>query len=308
MSDITLQIERSASGAVANGNAVIFENVVFSSGDIDYNNGTGVITFNEAGRYVVNWWVATQTTLSGNGVTFALSSSQGDLISGSSPIKTGTVTGTGIIQVTQAPVTLSLINVSTADIFLSSPVPLKASLVVVQDDIPSVGSGAIIPFASGTPVTLTTVLGGMFNASSGIGFGNSFGGIIIIAGSFPAINLANMAFSMPRNGTITSMAAFFSTTAALELADSTITLTARLFQSTAPDNTFTGVPGAVATLSPPLNGSISVGTVSSGITTDMSIPVTAGTRLLMLFSANVTAGTDTAGIIAGYASAGLTIS
>ncbi|WP_308443814.1 exosporium glycoprotein BclB-related protein [Paenibacillus glycanilyticus] len=119
--------------------------------------------------------------------------------------------------------------------------------------------------------------------------------------------LLNMAFSAPRTGTITSLAAYFSTTAVLTLVGSTITITAQLFESATPNNTFTAVPGALVTLSPALTGTLALGTISSGLTTGLSIPVTAGTRLLLVFSASVTAGLDVATTVAGYASAGLTI-
>jgi BclB C-terminal domain-containing protein len=173
------------------------------------------------------------------------------------------------------------------------------------------GAGAILPFASGTPATLTTVLGGLLNTSSLLGFGTSATGVTVTGGTIdltggPGI-LINEAFSMPRDGTITSIAAYFSTTAALTLVGSTVTITAQLFSSTTPDNTFTAVPGALVTLAPPLTGVLALGTISSGITTGLAIPVTAETRLLLVFSATVTAGLDIATTIAGYASAGLTI-
>lgn len=130
----------------------------------------------------------------------------------------------------------------------------------------------------------------------------------IVGGLIDTSAIENMAFSVPRNGTIESISAFFSTTAALSLVGSTVTLTAQLYASTMPDNTFAPVPGAVVTLSPALSGVIAIGTVSSGTVTGLSIPVTAGTRLLMVFSAAVTAGLDIATAVVGYASAGLGIS
>jgi len=113
---------------------------------------------------------------------------------------------------------------------------------------------------------------------------------------------------MPRNGIITSLAGYLSISAALNLLTSTVTVTAQLFQSTTPNNIFVAVPGAVVTLSPSLSGLVSIGSISSGVTTGLNIPVTAGTRLLLIFSAGVTAGLDLAATIAGYASAGLGIS
>ncbi|KUP22592.1 hypothetical protein AWJ19_33595 [Paenibacillus sp. DMB5] len=173
------------------------------------------------------------------------------------------------------------------------------------------GSGAIIPYASGVPAALTTVLGGLLNTSSLIGFGNSATGVTITGGVIDltgaAGTLLNFAFSVPRAGTITSLAAYFSTTAALALVGSTVTITAQLFRSTTPNNTFTAVPGALVTLAPPLTGVVALGTISSGLTSGLSIPVTAGERLLLVFSASVTAGLDVATTVGGYASGGLTI-
>lgn len=172
-------------------------------------------------------------------------------------------------------------------------------------------SGAIIPYASGLPVVLTTVFGGLANTNALVGFGNSAynvgisSGVIDLTGA--AGTLLNMAYSVPRAGVITSMSGFFSTTAGLDLVGSTVTITARLFRSTTPNNTFTEVPGATVTLTPPLTGTLSIGTISSGVTSGLNIPVTAGTRLLLVFSTSVTAGLDIATIVAGYASAGVSI-
>ncbi|HBC27755.1 MAG TPA: hypothetical protein DC013_10120, partial [Ruminococcaceae bacterium] len=170
------------------------------------------------------------------------------------------------------------------------------------------GDGAIIPFASGTPVALTTVLGGLLNTSSAVGFGNNLAGISAASGTIDLLGLTNFAFSVPRDGIITSIAGYLTISAGLSLIGSTVTVSAQLFQSTTPDNTFVAVPGAVVTLAPPLTGLISIGDISSGITTGLNIPVTAETRLLLVFSADVTAGLDLAAAIAGYASAGLGIS
>ncbi|MDF2929491.1 MAG: Collagen triple helix repeat protein [Anaerospora sp.] len=158
---------------------------------------------------------------------------------------------------------------------------------------------------------MTTVLGGLLNTNSLLGFGTNADGVTITGGVInltggPGI-LLNEAFSVPRAGTITSIAAYFTTTAALTLVGSTVTITAQLFSSPTPNNTFTAVPGALVTLAPALTGILALGTISNGITTGLAIPVTPQTRLLLVFSATVTAGLDVATVIAGYASAGMTI-
>lgn len=173
------------------------------------------------------------------------------------------------------------------------------------------GSGAIIPFASGGPAILTTIAGGLVGTTSLIGFGSSATGISLVGGTIDLTGtvvgpLINFAFSAPRDGVITSIAAYFSTTAALSLVGSTVTITAQLFSSPTPDNAFTAVPGAVVTLAPSLTGIIALGSISNGITTGLAIPVTAQTRLLLVFSATA-AGLTLVNTVVGYASGGVNI-
>jgi BclB C-terminal domain-containing protein len=116
----------------------------------------------------------------------------------------------------------------------------------------------------------------------------------------------DLAFSVPRNGAITSLAAFFSTTAAVTLSPAvTATIQAQVWRSTSSSNIFNPIPGAVVTLAPSLTGLIVIGTIRSGTAT-VNIPVTAGERLIMVFS--VTSPGGQASVVTGVASAGLGIS
>ena len=109
---------------------------------------------------------------------------------------------------------------------------------------------------------------------------------------------------MPRDIVITGISALFSTTAALSLVESDITITATLYQSA--QNLFTPVPGASVTLTPPLTGVVSIGDISTGSLDGLNIPVTGGTRLLLVFTAEAT-GLSLVNTVAGYASAGIAI-
>lgn len=161
------------------------------------------------------------------------------------------------------------------------------------------GLGAIVPFASGIPITMINGRGGA------VGFGNS-GSVDIIAGTITigTTNIQNFAYSMPRNGTVTSISAYFSTVFEFTLV-SPVTITAQLYISTTPNNTFTAVPGAVVTLTPALPiGIIPVGTITRGSITGLSIPITIETRMLIVF----TSSTLPSGLtVTGYASAGMSI-
>lgn len=124
----------SADVSVAVSSNVIFDSVIYSAGNISYNSLTGVVTFNEAGRYIVNWNVSTDGLIgpintATADVSFALSSSQGDNIASASLLSTGQINGFGIIEVIAAPVTMSLVNDSSNNVQLADVAP-KANLMI----------------------------------------------------------------------------------------------------------------------------------------------------------------------------------
>ncbi len=170
--------------------------------------------------------------------------------------------------------------------------------------------GSIIPFASGLPVVMTTIVGGLTGTTSLVGFGNSATGVSLVGGNIDltgaAGTLLNFSFSAPRSGTITSMAAQFSTTLALSLIGTTVTINAQLFTAPSGSNLFAPVPGATVVLTPSLTGLLTLGTTATGTTTGLSIPVTAGNRYLLVYSATAS-GITLVNTIAGYASAGVSI-
>lgn len=167
------------------------------------------------------------------------------------------------------------------------------------------GPGAIIPFASGSITTMTTVLGGIIGTQTVLGFGSN--DIVTTAGGVITLIENDFAFSMPRDGTITSLAAYYSVAVEAPLVGSTVTITAQLYSSPTPNDIFAPIAGASVVLSPAMSGTVIVGTIASGTTTGLSIPVTAGTRLLLVFTATVTAGIDVATNLFGFASGGLGI-
>ena len=87
MSNIALQLQRTAAGSVGPGDPVLFDTTVYSEGSITYNPADGLITFLEAGRYVVSWTVATQAAATSAGITFGLTQVPGPVMLGSTPTK-----------------------------------------------------------------------------------------------------------------------------------------------------------------------------------------------------------------------------
>jgi BclB C-terminal domain-containing protein len=170
-------------------------------------------------------------------------------------------------------------------------------------------AGAILPFSSGAPVVLTTLAGGVSGTPGLIGFGNSVTGLplgaaIDLAGS--PTTLLNFAFSMPRDGVITSLSAYFSLAAEIQLIGTTVDITAQLYAA-ANGNVFTPVSGTAVTLAPAFGpGFHSIGANTRGLLTNLSVPVSAQTRLLLVFRATA-AGAFPVNTIAGYASGGISV-
>jgi BclB C-terminal domain-containing protein len=160
------------------------------------------------------------------------------------------------------------------------------------------------------PLALTTIAGGLAGTASLVGFGNSgpllsaLGATIDLTGA--AGTLLNFAFTVPNDSIITSIAAYFSTTVALTLIGTDITINAQLYSSPTPNNIFSPIAGTSLSLTPALSGLVSIGTISRARLDGLSIPVTAETRLLLVFSATAS-GVTLINTVGGYGSAGVTI-
>ncbi|HDR4463917.1 TPA: collagen-like repeat preface domain-containing protein, partial [Bacillus cereus] len=169
------------------------------------------------------------------------------------------------------------------------------------------GAGAVIPFASGGPVALATVLGGLANTGALLGFGSSFFPVIVPPGGpitiGPVPPVFDFAFVAPRAGTITSLAGFFSVTVAVALSIGSIQIQMQLYSAPAASNTFTPV-GTPLLLTPAFSGLIAIGNTSSGISAQ-AIAVAPQDKILLVVS-STTPGFDIATAITGFASAGIT--
>ncbi|MES2650034.1 MAG: exosporium glycoprotein BclB-related protein [Bacteroidota bacterium] len=164
-------------------------------------------------------------------------------------------------------------------------------------------SSTIIPYASGTPIQISTNANGTPDDMALIGFGNnSFiknnSGNIELTGSN-----RNYAFVMPRDGTITALSAHFTLTTPFT-SFATMLISAQLYISPADSDVFTPVPLQLTTI-PSLSFALP-GTTTRGITTGLSIPVTAQSRILLVFYA-FSFGDLAANTVVGFASAGLNI-
>ncbi len=166
MNTIGLQLQKSIGGVINTDDNVLFETVLSNFGDVSYDSGTGVITIGQPGRYFINWWVATQTSLGPNAVIFSIITSQDDDIPGNTPLKTGEVAGFALIQVDTAPVTLSLVNKTASSVAYITLIAEKAHLVLGQlEEIVGGATGA----TGITGTTGTTGVTGITGATGDVG-------------------------------------------------------------------------------------------------------------------------------------------
>ena len=157
-------------------------------------------------------------------------------------------------------------------------------------------------------VTFASSLVGESLTAAAIGFGNATNSILLNGVDISLLALDTQAYSMPRDGVITSIAAYCSITVGLSLPVSTATVYAELYQSTAPDDDFSPLPGTLVTLAPSLTGSVAVGTVLHNILEGLSIPVSAETRLMLVFTVDISAGVPLATGITAHVGGGIALS
>lgn len=153
------------------------------------------------------------------------------------------------------------------------------------------GAGAIFSSSTGpTDGVVTTILGGLVGTVTVLPLSGSTAqtGVSLLGGAIDLTTYPGIAQPVARDLTVTSIAAYFSSKVAPSLVGTTVTLTAQLYTSPTPDNTLTPVAGASCTMSPPLTGIVSIGTVASCLTTGLNIPVTAGSNAVVVISADAT--------------------
>jgi BclB C-terminal domain-containing protein len=173
------------------------------------------------------------------------------------------------------------------------------------------GGAVVYAASSGEPVTPTTIAGGLVGnvavlplQGAQAGSAQLTGGVLDLTGGPGAVVPAQ---TFPVDQTIESITVYSSTTAPLSLVGTTVTVSAQLYTSTTPDNTFTPVPGALAIAAPSLTGVDGIGTISNGITTGLAIPVTARTRGVIVVSITA-AGLSLINAVPMYASASISAS
>ena len=181
---------------------------------------------------------------------------------------------------------------------------------------PGAGAGgAIIPFASGTPVELISqnpIIPVALETCAVIGFGSSapvevINGQLNLTGIPPGA-LLDMAWTMPRDGTLTELSGFYSNIVASGIVPigGFATVELQIYRAVAPDSNIFVPLSPVLELQPPLNIFSTLGTTAIG-TLPLNIAVSKQDRLVLVACVDATGLSDNPVVVSGYISAGLAI-
>ena len=168
-------------------------------------------------------------------------------------------------------------------------------------------AGSIVAMSSPLIGTINYTVAGLAGSIMFVGPGSSntsptiFGTPITLLGQD-----LNVALTMPRAGTITNIAADFEIIASVSLATGNNHVQAQLYRAPAGSNIFSPIASTLITLQPGVPVA-SVNVHTSG-TAAVTVPVSAGDQLLMVFSGYNDGIVSLAGDITGYARASLAIS
>jgi len=167
------------------------------------------------------------------------------------------------------------------------------------------GNGALIPFSSGIPASMTSLAGGVVGLPSVISFGDNVQLPTALGATIDLTGLTDETFIVPRDGTITGLSVFFSSTAVSVITGSTVNIHASLYYVNPANNIMALLPGSSVTLVPSFSDSIAIGDTAS-INQALDIPILAGTRLALVLSITVS-DEGIATTLTGTVSAGLSI-
>lgn len=171
------------------------------------------------------------------------------------------------------------------------------------DEAPTLGFDGLVAYASGDPIVITTVAGAADEvALPAFGTWASFdtnGSLTPLDLTGAPATLLNTAFTVPADGTITRLSAFFSSTTTQVLGTSVLEYGVALYVAAGADNTFEAVLDSVANFSP-LSGNVVPGSADSFEFSPLTpIAVEAGSRILMVVAASAT-GTSPDNTLSGY--------
>lgn len=170
------------------------------------------------------------------------------------------------------------------------------------------GGSAIIAFSSGDFITMSTNEDGTTLFPYIIGFGAAYKSPIVPYST--VMDLAtfqnNFAFTMPRDGVINEIAAHFTVFGPETYINTNVTLHVQLYQADLLSTVFYAIPETRVDMAPSFTGETLQGSVCEELLTNLSIPIAARTRLLLVAYMTASGALPVQSVL-GFADAGVSI-
>ena len=127
---IQVELVDADGGMIPNGSNVLFDTAINDQGSgVSYDPATGDFTVTRRGTYYVDWWVAPDGADLATSVSFAVAVNGVPYSTPSSPIVSGQMAASALVTIDTVPATISLVNVTGDDIYVSS-LPVQAGIVI----------------------------------------------------------------------------------------------------------------------------------------------------------------------------------
>lgn len=126
----------------------------------------------------------------------------------------------------------------------------------------------LLPYSSGTPVSLTTIAGGLAGTYATLGHGSHATSATVLGSTLDLANtgggMGNTSYVTPNSVSYESITAVFSTVGNLNLIATDVTIFAAMYSAPWDSNTYTQVAGSKVALEPALSGIVAPGTIVYG--------------------------------------------
>jgi len=137
LSGIQVALRGSQGQGLADKAIIFFDSPINQIGTgITYNTTTGLFTISQNGHYRVDWWATIDGTAATVGIMLALNVGESVVervhSRAAAPPVTSQVSGSALVTVDDAPVTLFITNISEKLITFEDEIDVQANIVIVE--------------------------------------------------------------------------------------------------------------------------------------------------------------------------------
>ena len=133
LSGIQVALRGSQGQGLADKAIIFFDSPINQIGTgITYNTTTGLFTISQNGHYRVDWWATIDGTAATVGIMLALNVDEKVHSRAAAPPVTSQVSGSALVTVDDAPVTLFITNISEKLITFEDEIDVQANIVIVE--------------------------------------------------------------------------------------------------------------------------------------------------------------------------------